>query len=150
MTSSRESTIEFFEADLRTPLRNRKRLKLFLPELCHKEGRELAHLSYIFCSDAYLLAINREFLQHDDYTDIITFDYSNPKEPIDGEIYISVERVRENARAFGSTVRDELHRVIFHGALHLCGYGDKKTVDKKVMRQKEDFWLRKYLGKRST
>jgi probable rRNA maturation factor len=106
-----------------------------------KEGKQLAELQYIFCSDEYLLAINREFLHHDFFTDIITFDLSEKGQPINAEIYISVDRVGENAADYSSSFKKELHRVIFHGALHLCGYKDKKPKDVQLMRQMEDEWL---------
>jgi probable rRNA maturation factor len=94
------------------------------------------------------LQVNRDFLRHDYYTDIITFDLSDgPQAPISGEIYISVDRVRDNAQRLGTTVKEELHRVIFHGALHLCGYKDKKPADAKAMRAAEDRWLSVYLGR---
>ena len=123
-------------------LRDRNRLKKFLASLFKKEGKPLAELQYIFCSDDYLLAINRHYLSHDYYTDIITFDLSEKGQPINAEIYISVDRVRENAREFESSLKKELHRVIFHGALHLCGYKDKTAAQEKKMRQMEE----KYLG----
>jgi rRNA maturation RNase YbeY len=107
-----------------------------------KEKKKLGNIQYIFCSDDYLLEMNREHLQHDYYTDIITFGLSGPGEPIEAEVYVSVDRVRDNAHQFGTTVREELHRVIFHGALHLCGYKDKTQKDQGVMRKMED----KYLG----
>ena len=123
-------------------LSDRSRLKLFIRSLFKKERKKLAGLNYIFCSDDYLLDINRQYLQHDFYTDIITFDLSEPGQPINAEIYISVERVRDNARQFNNTLKQEIHRVIFHGALHLCGYGDKKPKEETLMRKMED----KYLG----
>lgn len=123
-------------------LPNRTRLKQFLGSLFKKEGKALGELQYIFCSDDYLLEINRQYLNHDFYTDIITFDLSEKSHPINAEIYISVDRVRENAKEYDSSLKKELHRVIFHGALHLCGYKDKTPQQKKLMRQKED----KYLG----
>jgi probable rRNA maturation factor len=125
-------------------LEERTRLKQFLITLFKKEKKALAELSYIFCSDQRLLEINRQFLQHDFYTDIITFPLSNPGQPISGEIYISVDRVRDNAKEFGSSVKKELHRVIFHGALHLCGYKDKSPRDEKLMRKMEDKYLALY------
>jgi probable rRNA maturation factor len=125
-------------------LKDRTQLKRFLTSLFKKEKKPLAELNYIFCSDQYLLEINRQFLQHDFYTDIITFPLSDPGQPISGEIYISVDRVRENAAAFGSSIRKELHRVIFHGALHLCGYKDKSPRDEKLMRKMEDRYLALY------
>ena len=123
-------------------LRDRTRLKKFLVSLFKKEGKILGELQYIFCTDDYLLEINRQYLNHDYFTDIITFDLSEKNQPVNAEIYISVDRVRENARDYNSSLKQELHRVIFHGALHLCGFKDKSPRDEKIMRQMED----KYLG----
>jgi rRNA maturation RNase YbeY len=109
------------------------------------EGFKLKELTYVFCSDAYLLPMNQQYLDHDTYTDIITFDNSEVEGDIVGDIFISVERVRENAAKFNISETDELHRVIIHGALHLLGYTDKSVVTKKKMTQKED----EYLAKRS-
>ena len=125
-------------------LTERTRLKQFIIKLFRQEKKPLAELSYIFCSDQYLLEINRQFLQHDFYTDIITFPLADPGQPISGEIYISVDRVRDNAREFGSSIQQELLRVIFHGALHLCGYKDKSPRDEKLMRAMEDKYLELY------
>ena len=122
-------------------LRDRTRLRKFLLSLFKKEGKRLGELQYIFCSDDYLLAINRQYLDHDFYTDIITFDLSEKGQSINAEIYISVDRVRENAREYGSAVKEELHRVIFHGALHLCGYKDKTPTQVKEMRKMEKKYL---------
>lgn len=122
-------------------LRDRSRLKKFLISLFKKEGKGLNELQYIFCSDRYLLEINRQYLNHDYYTDIITFDLSERNQPINAEIYISVDRIRENAGDYNSTLKKELHRVIFHGALHLCGYKDKHPQDQKLMRHMEDKYL---------
>ncbi len=120
------------------------RLKQFIIALFRREKKPLAELNYIFCSDQRLLEINRQFLQHDFYTDIITFPLSDPGQPISGEIYISVDRVRDNAAAFGSSIKRELLRVIFHGALHLCGHKDKSPADEKLMRKMEDHYLALY------
>jgi rRNA maturation RNase YbeY len=125
-------------------LKDRRILKTTLAALFKKEKKKLAELHYIFVSDDRLLEINRQFLQHDFYTDIITFPLSEPGQPISGEIYISVDRVRENAREFGGTVKEELLRVIFHGALHLCGYKDKTTPQQREMRQLEEKYLALY------
>ena len=97
-------------------------------------------MNYIFCSDKRILEINRQFLNHDYYTDIITFDLSESAQ-ITAEIYISLDRVRDNAKTQATTLQSELHRVIFHGALHLCGYGDKTKAEIKVMRGKEEEWI---------
>jgi rRNA maturation RNase YbeY len=125
-------------------LKDRQILKNTLTTLFQKEGKKLVELQYIFCSDDRLLEINRQFLQHDYFTDIITFPLSEPGQPITAEIYISVDRVRENARQFGNTIQQELLRVIFHGALHLCGYGDKTPQEEKKMRHMEEKYLHIY------
>ena len=116
-------------------------VKSTLIGLFTKERKPLADLTYVFCSDERLLQINRQFLQHDFYTDIITFPLSQPQEPITAEIYISVDRVRENARKFGVSMKNELLRVILHGSLHLCGYGDKTAPEQAKMRKLEDKYL---------
>ena len=116
----------------------RRKLKQYIRELFEKEGKALAVLTYVFCTDKYLLSINRQFLDHDDYTDIITFCLSGPKEPIVGEIYISTDRIIENAHNLGVSLNEELHRVMFHGALHLCGYNDKLPLERRKMTRLED------------
>jgi probable rRNA maturation factor len=126
--------------------KNRTRLKQFIPKLCKKEKRITGEIAFIFCSDTYLLDINQQFLQHDTFTDIISFDYTEHNGPLTGEIYISVERVKENAKIMDVPFYQELHRVIFHGVLHLCGYKDKLKADKLLIRAKEDFYLREYFG----
>ena len=137
--------VHFFNADKRVTLNNRNSLKVFLTALLHKEGkRELEYLSYIFCSDNYLLEINRLFLQHDFYTDIVTFDLSSNKRILNAEIYISVDRVKENAQDIGVPFNIELHRVIFHGVLHLCGFKDKTKLQKAMMRQMEEQYIELY------
>jgi probable rRNA maturation factor len=137
--------VQFFFNEVSFSLPNRTRLKLFIPNIFRLESaRQLAELNYVFCTDEYLLQVNREFLQHDDYTDIITFDLSSTGGAVQGEIYISIDRVRDNASINGTKIYEELHRVIFHGALHLCGYKDKKASDIKLMRAKEDYYLDKY------
>ncbi len=103
-------------------------------------------MTYIFCSDEYLLQINREHLKHDFYTDIITFDLSETGRQTIGEIYISIDRVREDAGYLGVTIKEELHRVIFHGALHLCGYKDKTPKHARQMRAAEDRCLAAYFS----
>jgi probable rRNA maturation factor len=127
-------------------LSERSSLKFFIQTLFKKEKKKLEGLNYIFCSDDYLLDINRQYLKHDFYTDIITFGLSEPGQAITAEIYISVDRVRENAEQFKTSFKKEMHRVIFHGALHLCGYRDKKKEDVALMRKMEDKYLTLYFS----
>jgi len=140
-----DRTIFFNNADKGTSLRFRTKLKAFISKQCQKEGVRIEALQYVFCSDAYLLDINKRFLNHDFYTDIISFDLSEQKGSLVGDVYISIERVKENAKTEGNLYMHELLRVIFHGALHFCGYKDKKPADVKVMRSMEDKWLKAYL-----
>ena len=126
-------------------IKNRRPLKLFINQLFKKEGKVLHSLNIIFCSDEYLLEINKQHLQHNFYTDIITFDLSEENAlSIIGELYISIDRVRENATSLSVNFSIELLRVIFHGALHLCGFKDKTKTDIKNMRDKEEEYLRLY------
>jgi len=112
----------------------------WLIDVCLKEGKTLTEVSVIFCSDDYLLEVNRNHLEHDYYTDVITFDYSEELD-VAGDIFISVDRVTENALSLGVAMTEELHRIIVHGTLHLLGYTDKKTEAKEQMTAKEDFYL---------
>lgn len=137
--------INFFEEDIAVKLKNKAGLRQWLTETITTEGYRLKELNYIFCTDAYLLQINRQYLDHDTYTDIITFDNSEIDKTIIGDIFISVERVRENALKFNAHPDTELHRVMIHGALHLLGYKDKDAASKNLMTQMED----QYLAKRS-
>ena len=109
----------------------------WIGDVIEAEGYTEGDISYVFCDDEFLLTINKEFLDHDTLTDVISFDYSLGKQ-IHGEIYISIERVSENAISFDSEFNDELHRVIIHGILHYCGYKDKTETTAKVMRLKEE------------
>lgn len=118
-------------------------LRLWIDQTITSENYQLQELNFIFCSDNYLLKINQEYLNHDTFTDIITFDNSETPEDIYGDIFISVDRVKENAKTFNTKFVDELHRVIIHGTLHLLGYTDKTKKDKDLMTQKEDFYLDK-------
>ena len=135
--------IRFFEEDITYQLKHKPALKNWIKEAIISEGYFLKELNYIFCSDQYLLQVNRQYLDHDTYTDIITFDNSEVEKLIVGDIFISIDRIRENAAKFNVTEADELHRVIIHGALHLLGYKDKTPVTKQKMTQKEDFYLNK-------
>jgi rRNA maturation RNase YbeY len=137
---------QFFFSDTSFSLAKRTQLKKFITGLFIREGKAVQELNYIFCSDEYLLNINRQFLAHDYYTDIITFDLSEKSSSITGEIYISIDRVKDNATNLKQTLKHELHRVIFHGALHLCGYKDKSKKDSDLMRKKEDYYLNQYFN----
>jgi probable rRNA maturation factor len=132
----------FHSADSAIPFKKRTPLKNAIESVFRKEKKRLSSIHYIFCSDDYLLQINRDFLKHDYYTDIISFGLSEPGQPIEAEIYISVDRVRDNAKILGQPIIKEIFRVIFHGALHLCGYRDKKKSEITTMREKEDYYLR--------
>lgn len=136
--------IKFFFLQKNISLEKRDSLKFFLKYILKNEKRNLNTLTYIFCSDEYLLEINKTYLKHNYYTDVITFDLSESPDEIVGEIYISTDRVRNNASSIGVTIKEELHRVIFHGTLHLCGYKDKTPTDQKMMRDLEDKYLKKY------
>ena len=138
-------TIFFNNADRSTSLRSRTGLKTFINKQCLKEGVHIETLQYVFCSDAFLLDINKRFLNHNFYTDIISFDLSEQNGSLIGDVYISIDRVKENAKTEGNLYTHELLRVIFHGALHFCGYKDKKPADQKTMRSMEDKWLKAYL-----
>jgi probable rRNA maturation factor len=137
--------VQFYSLDRSLALKDRTRLKLFIENLFISEKKKLGNLSYIFCSDEHLLTINKDFLKHDFYTDVITFDLSSSKKEIEGEVYLSVDRIKDNARTEAVSFKEELHRVIFHGALHLCGYMDKKKEEALVMRSKENKYLKRYL-----
>jgi probable rRNA maturation factor len=143
------TAIAFRSADRTLQIPGRTLLKAFIGTIFSKEKRKLASITYIFCSDDYLLQINRDFLNHDYYTDIITFGLSDPGYPIEAEVYISLDRVRENAAVHSVSYKEEALRVIFHGALHLCGYADKKKSEITVMRQKEEQYLRLFEKKQA-
>ena len=138
--------IEFHAHEVSFTLKNKRKLKSFLQYILEQEKGKEASLYYVFCSDEYLLDINRRYLDHDYYTDIITFDLSENNILIRGEVYISIERVKENARLNKVSFNHELHRVIFHGALHLAGQNDKTPKQSKQMRKMEDYYLSRYFG----
>lgn len=125
-------------------LKNRTILKQWIKTTIENNNKEMGDISYIFCSDDQLLDINKEFLNHDYYTDVITFDYSEA-EIVSGDIFISVDRIRDNAKTLGLSHQDELHRVIIHGVLHLLGFKDKTDEESKKMRCLEDECLSRLL-----
>lgn len=139
--------VTFRYADRKLALLGKTTIQSFVETIFKREKKKLAHINYVFCSDAYLLNINRDFLAHDYYTDIITFGLSEPDQPVEAEIYISIDRVKDNANQLDISFKEEMLRVIFHGALHLCGYKDKKKSEIALMRQKENHYLSTYLSK---
>jgi rRNA maturation RNase YbeY len=136
------ANVVFSNADIKYRLQDKKEIIRFIKQVFKHEGHGLNTLTYIFCSDTYLLEINKQFLHHDFYTDIITFDLSDEPNQTIGEVYVSIERVRDNANALKHHEHHELLRVIIHGVLHLCGYKDKKKSEITIMRDKEDYYLR--------
>ncbi|HLT87364.1 MAG TPA: rRNA maturation RNase YbeY [Sphingobacterium sp.] len=137
--------ISFFNEDIDDyKIKDKQKIRQWIGATVTAEGfDQIGELNLILCSDAYLLEINKQYLDHDTYTDIVTFDSSEKDNTIAGDIFISVERTAENALKFGVSERDELHRVIIHGVLHLCGYLDKKKEDKELMTAKENEYLSK-------
>jgi probable rRNA maturation factor len=124
-------------------LKRSGKIRAFVSEIILAENRNCEKLAYIFTTDEDLKKINVQFLNHNYFTDVITFDYS--EDPvINGEVYMSIDRIRENARAYSVKIEDEILRVMFHGVLHLTGYNDISEVEKKVMRAREDYWLAKF------
>ena len=130
--------IHFFEEEIRSSLTNRRNIKNWINQIAGIKGFKIVTLNYIFCSDDYLLDININYLNHHDYTDIITFDQSDKPEEIEGDIYVSIDRVKDNARKHDNSYKQELHRVLAHGLLHLCGYKDKTAFQKEEMRKEEN------------
>jgi len=136
--------ITFHTEDIKFSLKNKTILKKWISAVIEKKKRKPGDLNFIFCSDEHLLGINRQYLNHDTYTDIITFDYSKEdvKLPISGDIFISIDRVKENAGKFSKSFENELHRIIIHGMLHLLGYKDKTRAAKQEMTMEEDKCLK--------
>lgn len=133
--------VEFHSASIEFSPKNKIPLRAWIDETVNRENLTLLSLSFVFCSDEYLLTINQDYLDHTDYTDVITFNYTEEDGGLVGEIYISVDRVRENAEIFDQAFEDELNRVMIHGVLHLCGYGDSTADEKRLMTEKEDYYL---------
>lgn len=133
--------IRFFNEDVPYKLPQKQATRQWLKQWAEREGYAVGDLNYIFCSDEYVLQVNRDHLQHDFYTDIITFDTGEDEGRIEGDIFISVDRVADNAAQLGISVNGEVRRVLAHGLLHMCGYGDKTDDEVALMRAKEDEWL---------
>lgn len=133
-------SIQYFSEDVPVPKLKRRVTSQWIKQVIASEGKRVGDVSFIFCSDSYLLDVNKKYLEHDYFTDIITFDYVEGL-VISGDIFISVDRVNENSVEFKTTVTDELNRILIHGILHLLGYKDKQKKDKLLMTEKEDFYL---------
>ncbi|RYE58366.1 MAG: rRNA maturation RNase YbeY [Sphingobacteriales bacterium] len=133
--------INFFTEDISFNLKNKRLIKGWIKSAITAEHYQLQELNFIFCSDEYLLRINQDYLDHDTYTDVITFDNSEGLKTIVGDIFISIDRIKENAATLSVKTTDELCRVMIHGTLHLLGYKDKSKAAKKLMTQKEDHYL---------
>lgn len=134
--------IRFFNEDVPYKLLQKRVISQWLKKQAQQEGYSVGDLNYIFCSDEHVLQVNRDYLQHDYYTDIITFDQSEEEDLIEGDIFISVDRVTDNASQLAISAEQEMRRVLAHGMLHLCGYGDKTAEEEANMRLKEDEWLK--------
>ena len=135
--------IFFFKESIKFRLSKRKQLKDWILEIIKKEGYSISNINFIFCTDSSLRKINKKYLDHDYFIDIITFDNSVLKKTIEGDIFISIDRIIVNSKKFTSSFNDELHRVMAHGVLHLIGYGDKTKSQKTEMKTREDFWLKR-------
>jgi len=133
--------LNFFSEEIQYRLRDIKKLRAWVQNTIQNEGGELETINFIFTSDSYLHKINVDYLQHDTYTDIITFEYNEADMPIISDIYISIDRCRENANTYKINLTDEVHRIIIHGVLHLLSYKDKTKKDKELMTSKEDYYL---------
>lgn len=133
-------SIQFFQEEIRFKLPHPRKTTKWILNSIKSEGASTAGINFILCSDKYLKTINLQYLSHDTYTDIVTFDYTD-ENGIAGDVFISVDRVKENANHFQTSLDEELHRVIIHGVLHLLGYKDKSKRDKTLMRKKEDAYL---------
>jgi rRNA maturation RNase YbeY len=133
--------INFFYEDTSFEVRNKEGLVLWILEVITSEDYLVSQINYVFCSDEYLLQINIDYLKHDYYTDIITFDNSEEEGTIESDIFISIDRIEDNAQDQGISFEQELHRVIIHGVLHLVGYNDKTPDEKNTMREKENAYL---------
>ena len=137
---SKVSSIHFFLEDSTYVLRNKNNIRKWVIDCVRAEKKELGDLNYIICSDQYLRAINKEHLDHDYETDIVTFDYSSD-DVLSGDLFISIDRIKDNAADLKLKLTDELHRVLIHGVLHLAGYHDKLPEEQAIMRSKEDYCL---------
>jgi rRNA maturation RNase YbeY len=133
--------IQYFNEDVPLPKLKKRKSTNWIKSTILSEGKRVGDISFIFCSDNYLLEINKSYLDHDYFTDIITFDYVEGT-LVSGDIFISVDRVLENSVEFKTTPEDEMNRILIHGVLHLVGYKDKNKKDKLLMTEKENYYLK--------
>lgn len=138
--------INFFEEDIKSPLFNTEKVKAWLINITKKNSKKIKEINYIFCSDEYLLKVNIEYLDHDYYTDIITFDNSEIDDVIEGDIFISLDRIKDNSNSLNESFDNELLRVLAHGLLHLIGFNDKTNEDQEEMTKQENLALELYLS----
>lgn len=134
-------SVMYFSEDVPFPQLKKRRTSNWIKDVIIYEEKRVGDISFIFCSDNYLLDVNKKYLDHDYFTDIITFDYVEDGQ-INGDIFISIDRVTENSKDFNTTLDNELHRILVHGILHLLGYKDKIEKDKIIMTEKEDYYLK--------
>lgn len=144
------NNIYFHDLDIRSKLKNRRKFKIFLSKIFRKERKIISRIDIIFCNDEYLLSLNREFLNHNYFTDTLSFHLSPPEEPITGEIYISVNTVYSNSAILDTSYQNELNRVIIHSCLHLCGYRDKPKSEFAIMEHKQEKYLNNWGVSRET
>lgn len=137
--------IYYFSEDIGFSLKNKGEISIWLQSVIEQEQYALDHLNFIFCSDNYLHAKNKEYLGHDTLTDVITFDYTTTPKTVLGDIYISIDRVRDNAQYYKKKVKEELYTVMVHGVLHLLAYDDQTEEDKLIIREKESFYINQLL-----
>ena len=144
MTKRSNAPIYFHFDNTAFSLRNRNKLKHFIAQIFKDKKKKLGFMSYVFSTDREVLKINRKYLNHNFHTDVITFDLSDTRLVVEGETYISIDRVKQNAKTYNVPISEELHRVIFHAALHLCGYDDRTTGERAIMKKEENRYLARY------
>ena len=145
-----QSKVYFFFQDTIFSIPQKKRLQAFIELIFKKERKKLVSITYVFCTDKFLLNLNKQYLNHSYFTDVITFDLSDSNKCIQAEVYISIDRVKDNTKKFKTSFKSELYRVVFHGALHLCGFSDKTASQIKKMREFENRYLTKFNNECST
>ena len=138
------SPIQFFSEGIPFTLKNKANTRKWLNSIIREEKKKPWYTNFIFCNDDYLLELNKTYLHHETLTDILTFPYEDDNDTISGDIFISIDRVRENAEEFHQNFEKELQRVMVHGILHLIGYSDQDKIQKKIMTEREDYYLEKF------